>query len=106
MAALMLDPETGLDPPGVRIRAAQGIDAAQKFIEGYWLWCATCSPLKGVVQTADGSYREKIIQNLAALNYDTNNLDLASYDWRLSYRNLEIRDGYFSRLKHKIESAK
>lgn len=55
MAALMLDPETGLDPPGVKIRAAQGlyhkvlrrhpngftstgIDAAEKFIEGYWLW--------------------------------------------------------------------
>lgn len=38
MAALMLDPETGLDPPGIKIRAAQGIDAAQKFIEGYWLW--------------------------------------------------------------------
>ncbi|KIM23021.1 hypothetical protein M408DRAFT_332589 [Serendipita vermifera MAFF 305830] len=85
MAALMLDPETGLDPPGVKIRAAQGIDAAQKFIEGYWLW-------------------EKILQNLAALNYDTNNLELAAYDWRLSYRNLEIRDGYFSRLKHNIES--
>lgn len=87
MAALMLDPETGLDPPGVKIRAAQGIDAAQKFIEGYWLW-------------------EKIIQNLAALNYDTNNLELAAYDWRLSYRNLEVRDGYFSRLKHSIESYK
>lgn len=41
MAALMLDPETGLDPPGVKIRAAQGIDAAQKFIEGYWLWYGT-----------------------------------------------------------------
>ena len=24
MAALMLDPDTGLDPPGVKIRAAQG----------------------------------------------------------------------------------
>ena len=102
IAALMLDPETGLDPPGVKIRAAQGIDAAQKFIEGYWLW-------------------EKIIQNLAALNYDTNNLELAAYgmeslldfrslnsslDWRLSYRNLEVRDSYFSRLKHGIESYK
>jgi phospholipid:diacylglycerol acyltransferase len=50
--------------------------------------------------------REKILQNLAALNYDTNNLELAAYDWRLSYQNLEIRDGYFSRLKHAIESHK
>lgn len=24
MAAVMLDPETGLDPPGVKVRAAQG----------------------------------------------------------------------------------
>ena len=43
---------------------------------------------------------------MAALNYDTNNLELAAYDWRLSYRNLEIRDGYFSRLKDAIESYK
>ena len=25
MEALMLDPDTGLDPPGVKIRAAQGL---------------------------------------------------------------------------------
>lgn len=50
--------------------------------------------------------REKIIQNLAALNYDTNNLELAAYDWRLSYVNLEIRDNYFSRLKSGIEGHK
>jgi phospholipid:diacylglycerol acyltransferase len=50
--------------------------------------------------------REKIIQNLAVLNYDTNNLELAAYDWRLSYVNLEIRDNYFSRLKYGIESHK
>ena len=38
MAALMLDPITGLDPPGVKVRAAEGIDAASSFIQGYWLW--------------------------------------------------------------------
>lgn len=27
IAALMIDPETGLDPPGVKVRAAQGLDA-------------------------------------------------------------------------------
>lgn len=41
MAALMLDPTTGLDPPGVKVRAAEGIDAASSFIQGFWLWCAT-----------------------------------------------------------------
>lgn len=41
--------------------------------------------------------RSKIIENLAVINYDTNNLNMAAYDWRLSYYNLEVRDGYFSR---------
>ncbi|KAG8980879.1 hypothetical protein FRB93_008884 [Tulasnella sp. JGI-2019a] len=85
MAALMLDPETGLDPPGIKVRAAQGLDAASTFIPGYWIWA-------------------KVIENLACLNYDTNNLDLAAYDWRLAYSNLEVRDGYFSRLKYTVES--
>ena len=48
-------------------------------------------------------HRSKIIENLAVVNYDTNNLYLAPYDWRLSYWNLEERDGYFSRLKSTIE---
>jgi phospholipid:diacylglycerol acyltransferase len=47
--------------------------------------------------------RSKIIENLAVVNYDTNNLYLAPYDWRLSYGNLEVRDGYFSKLKANIE---
>jgi phospholipid:diacylglycerol acyltransferase len=47
--------------------------------------------------------RSKIVENLAVLNYDTNNLYLAPYDWRLSYYNLEERDGYFSKLKATIE---
>ena len=40
------------------------------------------------------------------VNYDTNNLHLAPYDWRLSYYNLEVRDAYFSRLKTTIEGFK
>lgn len=50
--------------------------------------------------------RSKIIENLAVVNYDTNNMVLAPYDWRLSYYNLEVRDGYFSRLKTSIEGLK
>ncbi|KAJ6495693.1 phospholipid:diacylglycerol acyltransferase [Mycena vitilis] len=87
IAAMMLDPVTGLDPPGAKIRAAEGIDAASSFIQGYWIW-------------------SKIVENLAVVNYDTNNLHLAPYDWRLSYYNLEERDGYFSRLKSTIEGFK
>ncbi|KAJ7874819.1 phospholipid:diacylglycerol acyltransferase [Mycena olivaceomarginata] len=87
ISAMMLDPVTGLDPLGAKVRAAEGIDAASSFIQGYWIWA-------------------KIVENLAAVNYDTNNLYLAPYDWRLSYYNLEERDGYFSRLKTTIEGFK
>lgn len=81
---IMLDPETGLDPPNIRIRAAQGFDAADFFIAGYWIW-------------------NKILQNLAVIGYGPNNMLSASYDWRLAYLDLEIRDGYFSKLKTQIE---
>lgn len=50
--------------------------------------------------------RSKVIENLAVVNYDTNNLILAPYDWRLTPYNLEERDGYFSRLKSTIEGFK
>lgn len=50
--------------------------------------------------------RSKIVENLAVVNYDTNNLYLAPYDWRLSFYNLEERDGYFSKLKSAIELFK
>lgn len=40
------------------------------------------------------------------MSYDPNSLYLASYDWRLSYYNLEVRDQYFSRLKGRIELQK
>ncbi|KAF8653345.1 hypothetical protein AX16_004045 [Volvariella volvacea WC 439] len=87
ISAMMLDPDTGLDPPDVKVRAAEGIDAASSFIQGYWIW-------------------SKIVENLAVVNYDTNNLFLAPYDWRVSYYNLEERDGYFSKLKTTIEGLK
>jgi len=51
-------------------------------------------------------HRSKIIENLAVVNYDTNNLYLAPYDWRLSCWNLEERDGYFSKLQNTIEGLK
>ena len=50
--------------------------------------------------------RSKIVENLAVINYDTNNLYLAPYDWRVSYHNLEERDGYFSKLKVIIEGLR
>ncbi|KAK3825905.1 MAG: Lecithin:cholesterol acyltransferase-domain-containing protein [Benniella sp.] len=81
---MRLDSATGLDPEGVRLRAAQGLEAADYLVPGYWVWAP-------------------IIKNLAAIGYDNNNMHLASYDWRLSFANLETRDHYFSRLKSSLE---
>lgn len=81
---IMLDKKTGLDPPGIKLRAAQGFDATDFFITGYWIW-------------------NKILENLASIGYDSSNAFSAAYDWRLSYLNLEIRDRYFTRLKSYIE---
>ena len=83
---IMLDRDTGLDPPGIKLRAAQGFDAADFFITGYWIW-------------------NKILENLATVGYDPTNAFTAAYDWRLSYANLEVRDQYFTRLKTHIEQA-
>lgn len=83
---IMLDKKTGLDPPGIKLRAAQGFDATDFFITGYWLW-------------------SKIIENLATLGYDPTNSFTAAYDWRLSYPNFEVRDQYFTRLKSYVETA-
>lgn len=81
---IMLDKETGLDPPKIKLRAAQGFDASDFFITGYWIW-------------------NKILENMATIGYDPTNAFSAAYDWRLSYINLEARDQYFSRLKSYIE---
>ncbi|KAF2102226.1 LACT-domain-containing protein [Rhizodiscina lignyota] len=83
---IMLDKDTGLDPPGIKLRAAQGFDAADFFITGYWIW-------------------NKILENLATIGYDPQNAFTAAYDWRLAYQHYEVRDQYFTRLKNHIELA-
>lgn len=81
---IMLDKNTGLDPPNFKVRASQGLESADFFITGYWIW-------------------NKIIENLSAMGYDTDTMAIASYDWRLGYPDLERRDSFFSRLKSQIE---
>jgi len=81
---MMLDPTTGLDPPGYKLRASPGLTAADYLFPGYWVW-------------------GKVITNLGTIGYDSNNIIFSSYDWRLSPKNLEIRDGYFTELKMSIE---
>ncbi|QLL31052.1 hypothetical protein HG536_0A08690 [Torulaspora globosa] len=81
---IMLDPESGLDPPNFRLRAARGFEAADFFMAGYWIW-------------------NKVIQNLGAIDYDPDKMLTAAYDWRLAYLDLERRDRYFTKLKEQIE---
>ncbi|KAJ9075954.1 phospholipid:diacylglycerol acyltransferase [Entomophthora muscae] len=87
LQSMKLDESTGLDPPGFKLRAAQGLDAADYFVTGYWVW-------------------GKLIENFAAVGYDNNNMHLAAYDWRLAYDNLEKRDRFFSKLKSTLEQSK
>lgn len=82
---LALDPFTGMDPEGIRLRSCTGFEAADFFLANYWVW-------------------SKLIENLADLGYDGSTMSMMSYDWRLSFPLLEERDGYFTRLKHHIEA--
>ncbi|KAJ1408428.1 Lecithin:cholesterol/phospholipid:diacylglycerol acyltransferase [Sesbania bispinosa] len=81
---LSLHNETGLDPPGIRVRAVPGLVAADNFASDYLVWAV-------------------LIENLARIGYEGKNLYMAAYDWRLSFQNTESRDQALSRLKSNIE---
>lgn len=81
---MSLDPYTGSDPPSVRLRSAQGFEAADYFMATYWVW-------------------SKLIENFADVGYDGSLMTMMSYDWRLAYPVLEERDGYFTKLRYTIE---
>ncbi|KAA0153612.1 hypothetical protein FNF29_03000 [Cafeteria roenbergensis] len=81
---MRLDNETGLDPPGVRLRVASGLAAADVVMGAYSLWAG-------------------LVQQLAALGYDESSVHLAAYDWRVRFDLLEERDAYFTALKAKVE---
>nr|XP_043631861.1 putative phospholipid:diacylglycerol acyltransferase 2 [Erigeron canadensis] len=81
---LSLDSETGLDPPGIRVRPISGLVAGDYFAPGYFVWAV-------------------LIENLAKIGYDQKNMYMAAYDWRLSFQNTEVRDQTLTRLKINIE---
>ncbi|XP_051147592.1 phospholipid:diacylglycerol acyltransferase 1-like [Andrographis paniculata] len=81
---MSLDNQTGLDPPGVRVRPVTGLVAADYFAPGYFVWAV-------------------LIANLAQIGYEEKNMYMAAYDWRLSFQNTEVRDQTMSRMKSKIE---
>ncbi|CAI5709857.1 unnamed protein product [Peronospora destructor] len=84
---MMLNRSSGMDPDGIKLRAAKGLEAADFLIGGYWVW-------------------GKMVENLAEIGYDSNHLYMAAYDWRLMPHLLEKRDGYFTKLKYTIEMAR
>ncbi|KAJ9538665.1 hypothetical protein OSB04_031398 [Centaurea solstitialis] len=81
---MSLDNETGLDPPGIRVRPVSGLVAADYFAAGYFVWAV-------------------LIANLARIGYEEKNMYMAAYDWRLSFQNTEVRDQTLSRMKSNIE---
>jgi len=87
MEHLALNQTTWLDPNDIKLRASSGLGAADYFLGDYWVW-------------------GKVIENLASVGYDENNMYMASYDWRLPFQHLETRDHYFTRLKTLIELLK
>lgn len=81
---MSLDNETGLDPPGVRVRPVSGLVAADYFAPGYFVWAV-------------------LIANLARIGYEEKTMYMAAYDWRLSFQNTEVRDQTLSRIKSTVE---
>ncbi|XP_073043951.1 phospholipid:diacylglycerol acyltransferase 1-like [Primulina eburnea] len=81
---MSLDNETGLDPPGIKIRPVSGLVAADYFAPGYFVWAV-------------------LIANLARIGYEDKNMYMAAYDWRISFQNTEVRDQTLSRIKSNIE---
>ncbi|KAK6944768.1 Lecithin:cholesterol/phospholipid:diacylglycerol acyltransferase [Dillenia turbinata] len=81
---LSLDNETGLDPPGIRVRPVSGLVAADYFAPGYFVWAV-------------------LIANLARIGYEEKTMYMAAYDWRISFQNTEVRDQTMSRIKSNIE---
>jgi len=68
---MSLDNETGLDPPGIRVRSVTGLVAADYFAPGYFVWAV-------------------LIANLARIGYEEKTMYMAAYDWRISFQNTEV----------------
>ena len=81
---MMLNSTTGLDPDGIRVRAASGLGAADVVLDTYSVWAG-------------------FIRNAADVGYDERSLHLASYDWRLAFPLLQKRDCYFTKLRMDVE---
>ena len=63
MQHMRLDPKTGLDPSGIKLRAVTGLEAVDWFVPGYFVW-------------------GRVIESLGEVGYDANMLHAAPYDWQ------------------------
>ena len=84
---MRLDVTTGSDPGVIKVRAAQGLEAADFMFPGIWVL-------------------GRIIENLAQVGYDSNTMYMAAYDWRVDLVEQERRDKYYTKLKALIETVK
>lgn len=80
---LALNKTTWDDLDGISVRASTGLSAADAF-----------GPL---------NLWGELLRNLAMLDYDERSVRLLGYDWRLSPRRLQQRDGWFTQLRRATE---
>ena len=78
------------DPKGVKVRASDGFSAVD------YLSHSALSKKASYVFAY-------VIKELRSVGYDTKNMAVAPYDWRIPITKLQHRDGYFTCLKSKIE---
>merc|ERR1712100_902392 len=91
---LLLDPSDRIsDPPGIKVRPAEGIHAIDYLSD---------SPL---LKTPTFCFGE-MIKELSNVGYSPENLHALPYDWRLPPAELEKRDRLLTKLKLKIEEMK
>ena len=83
---LALNKSTWDDLDGISVRASTGLSAADAF-----------GPL---------NLWGELLRNLAILDYDERSVHLLGYDWRLSPRRLQRRDGWFTQLRREAELLK
>ena len=59
---MSLNATTAADPPGVKVRASQGFEAADYLVGGYWVWA-------------------QLIENLADIGYEASNMCVYSVQY-------------------------
>ncbi|KAK9802858.1 hypothetical protein WJX73_009777 [Symbiochloris irregularis] len=84
---MRLDPKTGEDPEGIKLRALEGLEAIEWFMPGYAVWA-------------------KMTEGLSDIGYDPNMLETETFDWRLAVPKMQQRDKWFTRLKLRIENLR